>query len=78
MQLQWRRCLTYDQAKDFSKVVSTSMNGMKSHSTGVYVTAPSSAGIAAQLMEIGMNPRYGLSYRHWIEGCLRHNGSLYI
>jgi len=24
------------------------------------------------------NPRYGVSYRHWIEGCLRHGGQLYI
>jgi hypothetical protein len=27
---------------------------------------------------VKISPRYGPSYRHWIEGCLQHGGALYI
>jgi hypothetical protein len=32
-----------------------------------------------QTIENGfLNPRYGSSYKHWVEGCLRHGAILYI
>jgi hypothetical protein len=77
MKVNWIRCPSYKQARDYSRIIylhewdgkpfywgkaeNSYFGGNKRKRDGVKISA-----------------RYGPSYRHWIEGCLRHGGRLYI
>ena len=77
MQIHWKRCRTYDESKDFSKVIYLHEWNGKPFYWGVCDTSLF-GGNPRKIQGIKKNPRYGASYRHWIEGCLRHGGSLYM
>ena len=65
MEINWYRCLTYNDAKDYSGVIYLhEWNG-----------APFYWG-KADKSTFGV--RYSSGYRHWIEGCLQNGGRLYI
>lgn len=63
MKIKWIRCRTYGEAKDFRQVIYLH----------VWDGKPFYWGKASSF-----GARYNYSYRHWIEGCLRHGGALYI
>jgi hypothetical protein len=77
MKVNWIRCRSYEQARDYSRIIylhewagkpfywgkaeNSYFGGNKRTRDGVKISA-----------------RYGPSYQHWIEACLRHGGRLYI
>lgn len=77
MKIEWVLCASYEEAKDYSRVIylhvwhdkpfywgkahNSFFGGHKRNKDGLHASG-----------------RYNSGYRHWIEGCLRHGGSLYI
>ena len=51
---------------------------MVGHSIGARSRKACSAEIHETLVAAGEMGRYNPGYKHWIEGCLQHGGSLYI
>jgi hypothetical protein len=77
IRIRWTRCKTYDDAKDYIGVVYLhEWNGSPFY-WGI-CNGSVFGGNTRQIDGMKRNPRYGSSYRHWIEGCLRHGGSLYV
>ena len=77
IRIRWTRCRTYDDAKDFRGVVYLhEWNGSPFYwgkcDESVF------GGNARRIDGKKRNPRYGRAYRHWIEGCLRNGGALYV
>lgn len=65
MKITWVRCLTYEGAKTYSRVIYL-------HE---WDGSPFYWGIADGCK---FDKRYGPSYSHWVEGSLQHGGRLYI
>jgi hypothetical protein len=77
MKIEWILCTSYDEAKDYSRVIylhawndkpfywgkahNSFFGGHKRNRDGLHASG-----------------RYNAGYRHWIEGCLRHGAKLYI
>lgn len=77
MLIDWIRCATYEEARDYSGVIylhewndapfywgkadNSFFGGHKRKYDGLHASG-----------------RYNSGYRHWIEGCLRHGAKLYI
>ena len=77
VKIDWKLCRTYDDAKDYQQVIYLHEWSGKPFYWGV--ANKSKFGGNRQKIENGhLNPRYGSSYKHWIEGCLRHGAILYI
>lgn len=77
MRITWTRCKSYDSAKDSIGVVYLhEWNGCPFY-WGIADTTVF-GGNARNVDRERRNPRYGRSYRHWIEGVLRHGGRLYV
>lgn len=78
MKITWTYCKTYDDAKDYQGVVYLHEWDNEPFYWGV--ADKSKFGGNRQKIDAGsyLNPRYGSSYKHWIEGCLRHGAKLYI
>lgn len=75
--ITWVRCLNYDSAKDFSRVIYLhEWNGRpfywgKAHNSFFGGHKRKQDGLHA-------SGRYNSGYKHWIEGCLQHGGKLYV
>jgi len=75
--IYWKRCKTYDEAKDHTGVVYLhEWNGIpiywgKAHNSTF-------GGNPRKVDGVKKNPRYNTGYRHWIDGCLRYGARLYI
>ena len=77
IRIRWKRGHTYDDAKNYIGIIYLhEWNGSPFY-WGI-CDGSVFGGNARQIDGKRCNPRYGSSYRHWIEGCLRHGGSLYV
>lgn len=77
MKITWKLYRTYDEAKNCQQSIYLHEWSAKPFYWGML--GKTKFGGNAQAIENGkLNPRYGSSYKHWIEGCLRHGGILYI
>ena len=71
------RCLNYDSARDFSRVIylhewnARAFYWGKAHNSFF-------GGHKRKIGDLLASGRYNAGYRHWIEGCLQHGGKLYI
>ena len=77
MKICWIRCQNYDEAKNFHGVVYLHEQNGRPFYWGICGISVF-GGNPRKVDGMPRNPRYGTSYRHWIEGCLRHAGALYI
>jgi hypothetical protein len=77
MRIRWIQCKSYDEAKNFHDVVYLHEWNSKPFYWGICNNSVF-GGNPRTIDGRRRNPRYGPSYRHWIEGCLQHGGKLYI
>ncbi|MCA0232276.1 MAG: hypothetical protein LCH91_17535 [Bacteroidetes bacterium] len=77
MILTWKKCLTYEQARNYRNIIylhewyDKPFYWGKAHKSFFGGHMREMAGFRA-------SGRYNVGYRHWIEGCLKHGASLYI
>jgi hypothetical protein len=77
MKITWKHCRSYDEAKDFSRIIYLHQwNGEpfywgKAHNSFF-------GGHKRKKGDLHASRRYNAGYRHWIEGCLRHGGQLFV
>jgi hypothetical protein len=77
MQITWIKCNSYDEAKNYSRVIylhewdNKPFYWGKAHNSFF-------GGHKRKLDDLHASGRYNSGYRHWIEGCLRHGAKLYI
>ena len=77
MKIKWIRCRTYEEARDYSRIIYLhEWNGKpfywgKAHNSFFGGHKRRRDGPEA-------SGRYNAGYRHWIEGCLQHGGRLYV
>ena len=77
MKITWKHCRSYDEAKDFSRIIYLHQwNGEpfywgKAHNSFF-------GGHKRKKDGLHVSGRYNAGYRHWIEGCLRHGGQLFV
>jgi len=77
MKIKWIKCNSYDEARDFSKVIYLHEWNDKPF----YWGKAHNSFFGGQMREkdgFRASGRYNAGYKHWIEGCLRHGGKLYI
>lgn len=78
MIIRWKECKSYDEAKNYRGIVYLHEWYGDPFYWGLADTTKF-GGNRQKIDEDGhLNPRYGSSYKHWIEGCLRHGAKLYI
>lgn len=77
MKICWKKCSTYEEAKNFTGVIYLHERDGKPFYWGI-CNKSIFGGNKRRIDNKLINPRYGSSYRHWIEGCLRHGASLYV
>lgn len=77
MEITWIRCNSYDDAKDYSRVIYLHQWNDKPFYWG---KAHNSffGGHKRVRGDLHASGRYNTGYRHWIEGCLKHGGRLYV
>jgi hypothetical protein len=73
----WKQCRTYKEASDFTNCLYLHEWNAKPYYWGI-CNASVFGGNPRMIEGKRRQPRYGSSYRHWIEGCLEHGGMLYI
>jgi hypothetical protein len=77
MKITWKRCNSYEEAKDYSRIIYLhEWDGKpfywgKAHNSFF-------GGHKRRRGDLYASGRYNAGYRHWIEGCLQHGGRLYI
>ena len=75
--IKWTRCRRYKDAENYQQVVYLhEWNGQPFYWGLCGKTV--FGGVKRKVKGVKRNPRYHISYRHWIEGCLLHGGSLYV
>jgi hypothetical protein len=77
MTITWKRCLTYEEARNYTGIIYLHEWNDKPFYWG---KAHKSyfGGHMRPYNESKISGRYNVGYRHWIEGCLRHGAKLYI
>lgn len=77
MQINWVLCESYNEAKDYSRVIYLHSWGDEPFYWG---KAHNSffGGHKRKRDGLHASGRYNSGYRHWIEGCLRHGAKLYV
>lgn len=77
MKITWKRCRSYDEARDYSRVVYLHEWGGEPFYWG---KAHNSffGGHKRERDGLHASGRYNAGYRHWIEGCLRHGACLFV
>jgi len=77
VKITWQRCKTYDEAKDWCRVIylhewnDEPFYWGKAHDSFF-------GGHKRTIGDLTASGRYNSGYRHWIEGCLRHGAKLYV
>ena len=77
MKITWTRCNSYEEAKDYCRIIYLhEWNGKpfywgKAHNSFF-------GGHKRKRGDLHASGRYNAGYRHWIEGCLQHGGRLYV
>jgi hypothetical protein len=77
VRITWTRCRTYQEARDHSRIIYLhEWNGEPFY----WGKAEQSFFGGHKRTRDGLTAsgRYNAGYRHWIEGCLRHGGRLYV
>ena len=75
--IEWTKCHTYQEASGFTNCLYLHEWDARPYYWGI--CNESVFGGNPRLIEgKRRQPRYGSSYRHWIEGCLEHGGGLYV
>lgn len=77
MKITWKRCCTYDDARDHCRVIYLH----EWHGKPFYWGKAHNSFFGGHTRRIGdlrASGRYNSGYRHWIEGCLRHGAKLYV
>jgi len=77
MKITWVQCKSYEEAKNFCDIIYLHQWNGKPFYWGICDNSVF-GGNPRTINGRRRNPRYGPSYRHWIEGCLRHGGTLHI
>jgi len=77
MQISWKLCRTYCEAQDFTGVVYLQEWNGKPFYWGI-ADRSFFGGNKRKYKNTKRSGRYNPGYKHWIEGCLRHGGLLYI
>ena len=75
--IEWKECFSYEDARDFySCVYIHEWDGRAYYigKVGVSVFGGNQRDVGGRRRA----PRYGSSYRHWIDGCLEHGARLFI
>jgi hypothetical protein len=77
MKITWVRCHSYDDARNYSRIIYLHEWDGKPFYWG---KAENSffGGHMREQDGLKASGRYNAGYRHWIEGCLRHGGALYV
>lgn len=77
MKIEWIVCASYDEAKNYSRIIYLHAWNEKPFYWG---KAHNSffGGHKRKKNGLHASGRYNAGYRHWIEGCLRHGAKLYI
>ena len=77
MEISWIRCHSYDDAKEYKQVLYLhEWEGIPFYWGKAEVTK--FGGNSREIDGRKWNARYNPGYKHWIEGCLRHGGRLYV
>ena len=77
MTINWKHCLTYEDARNYTGIIylhewdDKPFYWGKAHKSYF-------GGHMRTYNEGKISGRYNVGYRHWIEGCLRHGAKLYI
>lgn len=77
MQITWKQCSTYAEARDYSRILylhewcDVPFYWGKAHKSHF-------GGHKRKIGGLEVSGRYNSGYRHWIEGCLQHGAKLYI
>jgi hypothetical protein len=77
MEIVWKHCRSYEEAKGYSRIIylhqwnDRPFYWGKAHNSFF-------GGHKRKHGDLHASGRYNSGYRHWIEGCLRHGGQLYI
>ena len=77
MKIKWIRCNSYEEARDYSRIIYLHEWYGKPFYWGK-VENSFFGGNTRKRDGLKVSARYNPGYRHWIEGCLRHGGALYI
>ena len=77
MKIVWKKCESYDEAKDYSRIIYLHEWGGKPFYWG---KAHNSffGGHKRTRDDLNASGRYNSGYRHWIEGCLQHGACLFV
>lgn len=77
MKIIWKCCKSYDEAKNYSRIIYLHEWNEKPFYWG---KAHNSffGGNKRKVGDLLATGRYNPGYRHWIEGCLRGGGCLYV
>jgi len=77
MKIKWVRCHSYEEARHYSRIIYLH----EWHGKPFYWGKAENSFFGGHMRErdgLKASGRYNAGYRHWIEGCLRHGGALYI
>lgn len=74
--IQWTECFSYEQAKNFHSCVYIHEWDGSAYYIGLSNTW--FGGSRRKLDGKTRSPRYGTSYRHWIDGCLERGARLFV
>lgn len=77
MKITWIRCATYDEARNYSRVIYLHEWNEKPFYWGKCKDSFFGGG-KRKYDGLHASGRYNVGYRHWIEGCLRHGAKLYV
>lgn len=77
MQIEWVRCLTYEEARNYRHCIYLHEWDGKPFYWGK-VQNSFFGGHMRTTNGYRASGRYNVGYRHWIEGCLRHGAELYL
>jgi hypothetical protein len=77
VKITWGQFSSYDEAKNKTKCVYIHEWKGKAYYIGICQSSVF-GGSRRKINGKTKNPRYAISYRHWIDGCLEHGGKLYI
>jgi hypothetical protein len=77
MKINWIRCRSYKEAQDYCRVIYLHEWDGKPFYWGKCHNSFFGGG-KRKRDGLEASGRYNPGYRHWVEGCLRHGGRLYI
>ncbi|MGB8116430.1 MAG: hypothetical protein WCF22_21810, partial [Candidatus Sulfotelmatobacter sp.] len=77
MKITWVLCRSYEEAQHYSRIIYLHEWGGKPFYWGK-ADRSFFGGHMRERDGLRASGRYNAGYRHWIEGCLRHGGKLYI